>query len=88
MLFRSPELGSKHPFDTHDSAVCTAYGRDRGEHDVEAKTYENVEAWLLGNGQEYDYLFRPANSSWEVRGGFDGGHFRPLADALLEEEND
>jgi hypothetical protein len=55
------EIGEKHDFDTTVENSCTAYGRDRGEEGVEAKTYsiEEYNYSDAGNkrGVSYVYLF-------------------------------
>ena len=73
-------IGERHDFNAADTAttlaetVCTAYGRDRGETDVEARVF-NSHADLIENaGQEYDYLFVPGEG-WRVDG-------EPLAEEL------
>jgi hypothetical protein len=42
----------------------TFYGRDRGESDVRANTYDNVEQFVTEFGEEYNYLF--INGTWFV----------------------
>lgn len=42
----------------------TFYGRDRGESDVRANTYDNVEQFVSEFGEEYNYLF--INGTWFV----------------------
>lgn len=84
-------IGEKHPFDervdaeTYAETRCTAYGRDRGEKDVEAKTYASHADFLEVMGQEYDYLFTPG-AGWTVRyfSGWDNAVL-PLAEAIEAE---
>lgn len=63
------ELGEKHDFDTHFDKTgpgvswCCAYGRDRGEDDVEAKTHPNIQSLLatvgrVGMDEEYLYWLK------------------------------
>lgn len=59
------EIGEKHDFNERPEGVCTAYGRDRDESDVEPRTYKN-EQDFYANGQEYNYLFK--DGKWHVRG--------------------
>ena len=79
-------IGEKHDFnnapyaDTIAETVCTAYGRDRGERDVEARTCATYEEFIDAIGQEYDYLFE--NGAWTVRS-YDGT--AQLAEALAAE---
>jgi hypothetical protein len=37
--------------------MCLAYGRDRGEEDIEPRTVGSIEEWLDKGGQEYNYLW-------------------------------
>ena len=59
-------VGVKTDFDNAAKGQCVAYGRDRGETDVEAKTYASHADFLDVMGQEYDYLFTPG-AGWTVR---------------------
>jgi hypothetical protein len=65
------QIGEKHPFDervdaeTYAETRCTAYGRDRGEKNVAAKTCADWAALLEDFGQEFDYLFVPG-TGWQV----------------------
>ena len=60
------ELGEKQDFDNPDRKKnwCLAYGRDRGETDVEARTHSTVEDFL-GFSEEYNYLYR--DGEWLVQ---------------------
>ena len=54
------ELGKQHDFDGDRGNACRAYGRDRGESNVDAKTYSHMPAFLQaahGSGAEYAYVF-------------------------------
>ena len=70
------EIGVKHPFDPpmfgttafeeHEKKynnMCPAYGRDRGEKDVNAKTSSSIKDWEK-LGEEFNYLF--AEGQWTV----------------------
>ena len=65
-------IGEQHDFNTADTAEtlaetrCTAYGRDRGEKDVAARTAHNWRQFIAEDGQEYDYLFQPSTGTWLV----------------------
>jgi len=59
-------VGTKHDFDAAPDGECNAYGRDRGEKDVDAQTCASWAALLEDFGQEYDYLFVPGEG-WRVR---------------------
>lgn len=78
-------VGSKHDFNNAPRNECNAYGRDRGEPNVEAKTYASHDDFLQKMGQEYDYLFTPG-AGWTVRyfSGWDTVT-QPLAEAILSE---
>lgn len=75
------EIGRKHDFDAHrgkwvdgtymeneSRGWCLAYRRDRGETDVDSITHRLTE-WP-DYGQECEYLFDPADSTWRVRSTF------------------
>jgi hypothetical protein len=53
------EIGEKHDFNdrsNNEGSVCTAYSRDRGERDVDARTHA-PDDWP-DYGQEYVYVWR------------------------------
>lgn len=81
-----PEIGEKQDFDAPtDKDWCVAYGRDRGEEDVAARTYDNVQMWL-DNGEEYNYLWD--GSEWHVAGYVTNHELRSLVQVILEGERD
>jgi len=81
-----PEIGEKQNFDRPTNKDwCVAYGRDRGEEDVAARTYPNVQAWL-DNGEEYNYLWD--GSEWHVAGYVTNHELRSLVQVILEGERD
>jgi len=59
------EIGTAHDFDAAPQGECNAYGRDRGERDVDAYTEHNWRQFRAEHGQEYDYLFTPG-AGWQV----------------------
>ena len=59
------EIGTAHDFDAAPRDECNAYGRDRGERDVDAYTEHNWRQFRAEHGQEYDYLFTPG-AGWSV----------------------
>jgi len=69
-------IGEQTDFNNAAKGQCLAYGRDRGETDVEAKTYASHNDFLDKMGQEYDYLF--TNGAWTVFG-------NPLAEEIAAE---
>jgi len=77
-------VGDKVDFDDYEShkGQCVAYGRDRGEKDVEAATHRSWTELLEAFGQQYDYLFVPG-AGWTVRyfAGWDNA-VESLAEAL------
>ena len=76
-------IGEQHDFNAADTATtlaetrCTAYGRDRGERDVDARVFNSYADLIENAGQEYDYLFVPG-TGWRVDG-------EPLAEALAQD---
>ena len=84
-------IGEQHDFSnapyaaTIAETVCTAYGRDRGAKNVDAKTCAHWSALVNDFGQEYDYLFVPG-TGWTVRY-FEGWSTAelPLAEAIQAE---
>jgi hypothetical protein len=61
------EIGEKHNFDgpRENKNWCLAYGRDRGETDIEARTIPYSD-YTKEYFEEYVYLFTP-DKGWEVR---------------------
>jgi hypothetical protein len=59
-------VGTKHDFNNAPRSECNAYGRDRGETGIEAKTFDSHADLVEQIGQEYDYLF--TNGAWTVFG--------------------
>jgi hypothetical protein len=60
------EIGSKHNFDNRVGYNwCTAYGRDRGESDQEANTWDSYQQLIDESGHAYNYLFTPGHG-WTV----------------------
>lgn len=83
----APEIGEKHDFDAPPEGVVNAYGRDRGEQDIEATPYASRAEWVAGAGNEYNYLL-DMDGVWHVSRGWsdDRFNFIPLKTAL-EREN-
>jgi hypothetical protein len=67
------ELGVQHPFEEQSDEYCTAYERDRGERNVQAKTIKGKKNLLEASGYvgiEHIYLFINGHWSWlRVNGG-------------------
>lgn len=62
-----PEIGEKHPFDQREYNRCTAYGRDRGEHNTEARhfpDYDALSAMLEESWTEWVYIYRAGDRKW------------------------
>lgn len=78
-------VGVKTNFNAPNDGQCVAYGRDRGEKDVDAATFLNHADLVEQIGQEYDYLFTPG-AGWTVRyfSGWDNA-VQPLAEAIEAE---
>jgi hypothetical protein len=82
----APEIGEAQNFDAPTNTNwCLAYGRDRGETDVEADVYENVNTWLA-RGEEYNYLW--TGSEWQVSCSDTDDQLRSLIQVILEADND
>lgn len=62
-----PLIGQKHSFDKRDSNICTFYGRDRGEKNVNARKFRNEVEFrnTFDSGAEYWYLYD--NGDWYVK---------------------
>lgn len=73
------ELGEKHNFDrNYDEPElegmfddwCLAYGRDRGETDVEAKTFDDVKTWVESMANSWcEYFYLWDGRDWIVSNG-------------------
>lgn len=89
------DIGEKHPFDNPHPYMSEGYkahaalyegqtlyyGRDRGEKDVEAKTYKDVVTFIADAGQEYNYLY--VNGTWFVNQyGATDGKMVPVLDMV------
>jgi hypothetical protein len=74
------EIGVKTDFSNPADGQCVAYGRDRGETNIDAKTCDSWTALLEDFGQEYDYLFVPG-TGWQVNS-YSGIY--DLAEALIK----
>ena len=59
------EIGTRHSFNDRPEGETTAFARDRGEKDQEARTYATWREFIDSEGQEYDYLFQ-AGQGWVV----------------------
>jgi len=58
LSYLGAEIGEAHDFKTCPDGVCNAYGRDRGEKNVAAKRFANVDDALLDMVGEYFYVWR------------------------------
>ena len=57
---------NSHTFDKPQKNVCVAYGRDRGETEVDSRTFEDLgEYEHFGSGVDYQYLFE--DGKWMYR---------------------
>lgn len=57
------DIGKKHKFDQYINGICTAYGRDRGEKDQQAETYDSIDSIVNHyGGIEYVYIW--FNEEW------------------------
>ena len=75
-------VGAKTDFNNPADGQCVAYGRDRGEKNVDAATFASHADLVENAGQEFDYLFVPG-TGWTVRyfAGWDNA-VESLAEAL------
>lgn len=85
-----PEIGEAHDFNSNDHDICTFYGRDRGEDDVDAQLYVDFETYRLHHQyEEYEYIMRTVDGqpTWFVHS--DEFHYIPLTEAIaIELEQD
>ncbi len=72
-------IGEKQDFENRVKGCCLAYGRDRGESGIEARTCSYVD-YTKEYFEEYVYLFTPGQG-WEVRG-YGNGFWADLGKAL------
>ncbi len=72
-------IGEKQDFENRVAGSCLAYGRDRGESGVAARTCSYVD-YTKEYFEEYVYLFTPG-FGWEVRG-YGNGFWADLGKAL------
>ena len=56
------EIGEKHDFRACPKGQCNAYGRDRGEYNVDARTFDTIREFA--DDYEYTYLF--VDGAWTV----------------------
>lgn len=81
-----PEIGEQHPFDSRDDTVCTAYGRDRGEDEVDKVVSFDVAALSkIDDGAVYQYLYTK-DGKWEVHYKYGNGGFVELTDELIAKD--
>ncbi len=83
-----PEIGAAHDFDTRYTdgdprqQWCVAYGRDRGETEVDAHVFQDFEDYKQNHQyEEFEYIFR-SDDQWYVCEY--GRNYRPLQQALTE----
>lgn len=73
------EIGEAHDFDRHYAEPnlegmfdnwCLAYGRDRGETDIEAKTFDDVKTWVESMANSWcEYFYLWDGRDWIVSNG-------------------
>ena len=72
------EIGEPHTFDRHQAEPeldmfdnwCLAYGRDRGETDVDAKTFDDVKTWVESMASSWcEYFYLWDGRDWIVSNG-------------------
>lgn len=84
------EIGEKHPFGDAVEGVCTFYGRDRDEKNVEAKVFvapdeKNFRERADECGAEYVYLFR--ENEWHYLKVYGHDPFSPLTKEIVKKDN-
>lgn len=82
ILAPSPECPEGHSFGSQVKGYCVAYGRDRGEQDVDAKHFSDYNQYRNeAQFEEFNYILR-RDGNWYVEfyGHFDG----LLTEALLQ----
>ncbi len=89
-----PEIGQAHDFDARYAENdprenwCVAYGRDRGETDVDCTVFKNYAEYRRdANFEEYNYCYR-LDGKWYVEfyGDFDGTLEQALVEAKALED--
>jgi len=75
------DIGEAHDFDGEiNEKWCTAYGRDRGEHDTAARVFRDFEDYRENHQyEEFEYVFR-TDDQWYVAQ-YERG-YEPLAKVL------
>ena len=86
VLAERVEPTGKHGFDYDDreKGVVVAYGRDRGEEDVDPRKDESVAAFFNSDIEEYGYLFTQ-EGEWLVKTVHNHEDPSPLAYVLLRD---
>ena len=65
-LDKSLDKPDGHSFDNRVNGYAVAYGRDRGEKNTEAKSFDTYKQTMNNNEQEYNYLFK--EGYWRCNG--------------------
>ena len=88
-------IGEQHSFDDRTVAIndpdlittvgsqCTFYNRDRGEENVEFKTFQSTQDYLDNFDMGVQYYYLMDKGVWYVS---TGREFTPLADALKDKD--
>jgi hypothetical protein len=72
------EIGTKHDFNRPPDDVVNAYGRDRGEKDIEARHAKSLkELFQHADGSDCEYVYLFKDGAWNVTG---HGQFRAFGD--------
>ena len=66
-LRRSTECPKGHSFDSPVPDCTVAYGRDRGETDVDAITMDSLQDFFESDFEEFGYIFDPEATRWMVK---------------------
>jgi hypothetical protein len=97
-----PEIGEKHAFSQFElraeevpafqkltEDMCTFYGRDRGETNINARKYKNADEYFdCSQQEEYDYILRnvEGTATWFVRCYTTNGVWLTMEEAKASQE--
>lgn len=76
-------IGKMHSFNTPEKDVTVAYGRDRGESDVDANVFDSLDDYAVNRQTEqYSYIF--VENRWFVCNDTEEKIFYELTDEIIE----
>jgi hypothetical protein len=71
-LRRSTECPEGHNFGNPFSDCTVAYGRDRGETGIDAKTKDSLQDFFESDFEEFGYIFDPEATRWMTKAQYRG----------------